>query len=257
MAKLTERFIEANPCNVYLRLLLAYILQSRLNLKWKAIYELENVLSSQSSFCVHVNACNFLLSIEQEMEDHDSVSTVGISVDIKAILTSQHSHTDLKNLLLKTVEVYLTFWKEIAKDKPRGTFLQQQGFKLLEYQGQIDILKKRINEVNPNNLRTLILYGNFSNLVENNQEATEMISNRIETIKSSLANKFLINVNSLSFYENINPCIIVASGDVRSIGKIKAYNPEVLKTLDLSREQISGQNVSRLMPRILSDWHDR
>jgi hypothetical protein len=242
---------------MYLRLLYAYILQSRLNLKWKAIYELEVVLSSQSTFCLHINACNYLLAIEKDIEDRDAQSEGSVTIDIKAVLTSQQLHTDLKSLLLNTVAIYLSYWKEIKKEKPRGTFLQLQGFQLLEYHDKIDMLREKITAVNPSNLRTLILYGNFANLVENNQEKTDKIQTRIDTIKSSLANKFLVNVNSLNFYDNINPCIIVASGDSRTIGIMKAYNPEVLKTLELSREQVAGQNVSCLMPKILSEWHDR
>lgn len=241
---------------MYLRLLYAYILQCRLNLKWQALYQIESVLGGSTSFCVHINAVNLLQTIEQEMEETDTRSSVGIRLDIQTVLASQQAHTDLKAILLQTSTNYRKFWEEVSKNAPKGIVLQHLGFQLLENLDKISKMKEKIDSINPNNLRTLVLSGNFVNLVENNQDQTQRIENKIETIKASLANKFMANVNSLSLFDNINPCIVVASGDWRTIGKIKAYNPEVLKTLSFSREQIAGQSVNCLMPRVFSEWHD-
>ncbi len=46
------------------------------------------------------------------------------------------------------------------------------------------------------------------------------------------------------------------SGNYNNIGSIKNTNNEILRILEYSPSEIIGQNVSRLMPKVIADMHD-
>ena len=125
-------------------------------------------------------------------------------------------------------------------------------------QEKMHSIKSMIEKANPNNLRTLVLQGNFIDLVLNNSEEAKKIEEKLATIKHTLqANKNYANIKRLQYYENISPSVVVASGDYSTLGLIKSYNPEVLKTLEMSKEQLIDQNVKMLMPKMFADYHDQ
>lgn len=253
-----QNFIKANSEDMYLRMLHAYILHSRLNLKWKAIYEIEIILNSGANRSLQLPASSFLLTIERGIQEADRRSMEALGIDIKLLVVTQDLHVRLKDSIKEISEVFLRFWKELSKSIPNGQILHRLGFKLNELQDQLMEIKQLREQTNPNNLRSLVLIGNYVDLVMNNSEEVRKIEEKISTIKNTLqANKGYANVKKLQYYENISPSIVVASGNYSNIGIIKSFNPEVLKSLELAREQLIDQNVRILMPKIFSEFHDQ
>ena len=53
-----------------------------------------------------------------------------------------------------------------------------------------------------------------------------------------------------------NAAMIIASGNIHDIGVIRSTNTEISRLLGYSIHEIIGQNISRILPKVLADLHD-
>ena len=75
--------------------------------------------------------------------------------------------------------------------------------------------------------------------------------------KSSLLRQRYINGEEQKYSENSNTCIITASGNIKSCGNITNCNGEITNILGYTKNEIIGQNVNKLMPKVYGDFHDK
>lgn len=69
-------------------------------------------------------------------------------------------------------------------------------------------------------------------------------------------NKQFIDNERIKYGENSNTCIITCSGNFEEIGTIKNTNNEITRILQYPKVDMIGQNLHRLMPKIIADSHD-
>jgi len=75
-------------------------------------------------------------------------------------------------------------------------------------------------------------------------------------VKSSIANKQFIDNDRLKYGENSNTCIVTCSGNFNSIGIVTNTNSEITRILGYSTNDIIGQNINRILPKVHADLHD-
>ena len=81
--------------------------------------------------------------------------------------------------------------------------------------------------------------------------------NRADYIeKTSTANKQFIDNERLKYGENSTTCIITCSGNYNNLGTVTNINNEIVRILEWSKGDIIGQNITRIMPKIIADGHD-
>ena len=56
--------------------------------------------------------------------------------------------------------------------------------------------------------------------------------------------------------ETVNPCIVIASGDKQSIGVILDMNIEASLTLELTRQELIGANLTTFIPKVYANHHN-
>ncbi len=71
-----------------------------------------------------------------------------------------------------------------------------------------------------------------------------------------MVNRQFIDNDRLKYGENSNTCIITLSGNLNSMGIVTNSNNEISRILNYSKNEIVGQNISRIMPRYLANVHD-
>jgi PAS domain S-box-containing protein len=74
--------------------------------------------------------------------------------------------------------------------------------------------------------------------------------------KSSVVNKQFIDNERIKYGENSNTCIITCSGNYNTLGTVTNTNNEITRILQYAKGDIIGQNINRIMPKILGDSHD-
>ena len=56
--------------------------------------------------------------------------------------------------------------------------------------------------------------------------------------------------------ETVNPCIVIASGDRNSTGIILDMNIEASTTLEFTRNELIGANLTTFIPKVYADHHN-
>lgn len=246
------------PKEMYVRLLHAYIMFGRLNSKWRAVYELETVLSSECPMAIKVSAVRLMSMIEHETKEFEFYSTQNLGVDASKILYRQKHYEELKQIFKSSCETHKLFWEELSEKKPSAEKLQKLGYEIARSNDQISHMLKDSNNGESNQgLKVLQMYGEFLKLVANESEDSKRILQRVNNVTQNMAMSMQIeNENRIQNLETSNPCIIVASGDFKTMGVILEVNMETQKLLQRMRSELLGENVNMIMPKIYSDYHD-
>ena len=119
-------------------------------------------------------------------------------------------------------------------------------------------LFKKLNDMNPNHIKCLEIYGNFLKDIVNDDVEGQRILEKAEYIgKSTVMNKQFIDNDRQKYGENSNTCIITVSGNFNNIGIVTNTNNEITRILGFSKSDLIGQNVNRIMPKVYADQHDQ
>ena len=255
LQELIKRMLPTFPKDFYIVLLHSFFQSSKLDLKWKSIYEIEMILRSECDYGVKIAASCYLSSLEKEMVEFELINSQALGVDVKTVITNQEQEEQLKELLTDCCIKNMDFWKELLADNPSGNKLQELGFKITIINDQIRSCFSRMQSKNNNNIRTLKLYGNYIHLVLNDHEESKRILLKAENMQSLSENQQFFNDKRIRFKDNIDQCIVVASGNMKSMGTIKSINLEACRFLELSNESIIGENVDTLMPKKFAENH--
>lgn len=245
------------PKDMYIVLLHSYIQSSKLELKWKSIFEIEKIIKSECRQSIKISACSFLSTIEKEMLEFELINTQVLGTDVKTMVQNLDQHEEIKQLLLTSCEKNMQFWTELLSANPSGNKLQDLGFQITIVNDDIKECSNIMNSKNNNNIRTLTLYGRYLQLVLNDFEESKRILQRVDNIRNTLeANQQIFNDKRIRFNESVNPCIVVASGNQFDLGTISSINLEACRLLDLNLESMIGENVDTLMPQAYSEHHN-
>lgn len=250
--------INQHPKETYARLLHAYIMFSRLNSKWKAIYELEAIMAVECPMIIKISAVRLMSMIEHETKEFEIHSAQNLGIDAIKILYRQQFYQELKELFGKGCETHLLFWQELTDKKPSAEKLQMLGFEIAKSNDLISGLMRDSNNNETNqSLRVLQIYGEYLKLVSNESEDSKRILQRAGNIAQSLAVSIQFdNDKKLRNIENANPSIMIVSGDYKTMGTILQTNNETLKILERKKDKVIGESVELIMPKIYADFHD-
>jgi hypothetical protein len=240
------------------KLIYSFILAMRLDLKWRAIYEIELILKSSAPLAYKICAVRFQGALEHEVEELEIISSQTIGVDAAQILRHQKQYESFKTLLQESCETMTNFWTELLSRTPNGNRLQELGFQISRYGEKIttEFQKMTFGE-NHRGLRVLEIYGQYLRYVVNEPEEAKRMLDKVLNIRFSLAATRNYAENTrLRNYESVSPAIIVASGDQKLMGTILTVNLEALKSLEFTRTELLGKNLTTIMPKIYGDNHD-
>jgi hypothetical protein len=144
-----------------LHLLNAYIHHEKLKNKFKALFELmlteENKPNMQEEFSLY----RYKNLIEEEMQENDQRNSEQKGVDVNVIVVFQNKFVTFLGSIEKSVNLHLEFWRELLEENPDIQKLQSLGSKITNtVEGTSDLYKK-LNDMNPNHIKCLEIYGNF------------------------------------------------------------------------------------------------
>lgn len=254
LASLVHRF----PKEMYIRLLYAYLLAGRLHLRWLAVYQIEGILASQCTIAIKVAAVRFQSLIEYEVREIAIYSTQNLGIDAMKILKQQRYYESLKDRLKRGCEINRLFWEELQEKKPSANKLQDLGFEIAASNDIVNLMFRGSSEgENSQGLRVLEIFGEYQMLVSNEVEDSKRILTKAHNIRQSMAVSYQFSSDRrLKSIENLNPCIVVASGDFNTMGTVLQVNKEALSLLELSRHELVGEKLDIFLPKIYADHHD-
>ena len=75
-------------------------------------------------------------------------------------------------------------------------------------------------------------------------------------MKSAIANKQFLDSEKAKYGENSNTLIVMISGNHNSIGVVVNCNYEISRLLGFNKNDVIGQNITRILPKVFLDLHD-
>ena len=245
------------PKSTRLHMLYAYVQREKLHNKFKALYEMmiteENKPNMEEEFSIF----SYKNVIEEEMIENDARNSESKGVDVNVIVDFQNKFVDFQAAVENDVDLHLEFWRELLENNPDIQKLQSLGAKITHSFEQTSGEFKKLNDINPNHIKMLQIYGNYlKDIVNDDVEGQRTLEKAEYVDKSSAVNKQFIDNDHLKYGENSNTCILTVSGNLANLGIIKNVNNEITRILGFSKPDLIGQNISRIIPKVMGDLHD-
>jgi len=245
------------PKSTRLHMLYAYVQREKLHNKFKALYEMmiteENKPNMEEEFSIF----SYKNVIEEEMIENDARNSESKGVDVNVLVDFQNKFVDFQNAVENDVDLHLEFWRELLENNPDIQKLQSLGAKITHSNEQTSNEFKKLNDINPNHIKMLQIYGNYLKDIVNDEVEGQRTLEKAEYVdKSSAVNKQFIDNDHLKYGENSSTCILTISGNLGSLGTIKNVNNEITRILQFSKPDLIGQNISRIIPKVIGDLHD-
>lgn len=95
------------------------------------------------------------------MIENDQRNSEQKGVDVNIIVVFQNKFVVFLGSIEKSVNLHLEFWRELLEENPDIQKLQQLGSKITNTVENTNDLFKRLNDMNPNHIKCLEIYGNF------------------------------------------------------------------------------------------------
>eukprot|EP00331_Platyophrya_macrostoma_P019490 CAMPEP_0176470080 /NCGR_PEP_ID=MMETSP0127-20121128/40245_1 /TAXON_ID=938130 /ORGANISM="Platyophrya macrostoma, Strain WH" /LENGTH=784 /DNA_ID=CAMNT_0017864311 /DNA_START=1009 /DNA_END=3359 /DNA_ORIENTATION=- len=249
--------LERFPKSGRLHMLYAYIQHEKLKNKYKALFEMmiteQYKPNMQEQFSIH----RYKNIIEEEMIEYDIRTTESKGMDVNIIVHFQNKFVLFQNFIEKAVNYHLDFWRELLEDSPDIQKLQNLGSKITN---QVEVTRtqfKVLNEMNPNHIKCLQIYGNFlKDIVNDDQEGQRILEKAEYVDKNAMMSKQFVDNDRLKYGENSNTCIITVSGNYNEMGIIKNCNNEIKRIFGITKSDIIGQNITEIIPKVIANIHD-
>jgi len=114
--------------------------------------------------------------IEEEMIENDARNSETKGVDVNIIVYFQNKFVEFQAIIEKAVELHLDFWRELLEANPDIQKLQGLGSHITHSVEETAEQFRRLNDINPNHIKMLQIYGNFlKDIVNDENEALRVI----------------------------------------------------------------------------------
>lgn len=249
--------LEKYPKSGKLHMLYAYIQHEKLKNKYKALFELMITKEHKPNLLEDFSIYRYKNLIEEEMIENDIRNSESKGMDVNIIVHFQNRFVEFQSSIDRSVLFHLDFWRELLEDNPDIQKLQSLGSKITNNVEHTNDQFKKLNDMNPNNIKCLQIYGNFlKDIVNDEQEGVRILEKADYVDKSSMVNKQFIDNDRLKYGENSNTCIATCSGNFNSMGLVLNINNELTRILGFSKNEVIGNNITRIQPKVYSEIHD-
>lgn len=166
--------------------------------------------------------------IEVELIEGDLRGQENKGVDVNSFVVFQNKLVIFLAAIEKSVSFHLEFWNKLLEEQPDIQKLLSLGLKITNTVEHTYDLFDQLQEMNPNHIICLELFGNFLiEIVNDEPEGNKIIEKADYINKSNQANKQF--VENEKYGENSNTCFITISGKLNSVGFVTNSNNEILR----------------------------
>lgn len=239
-----------------LHLLNAYLQHEKLNNKYKALFELmdtkENKPNLQEDFAIF----RYKLIIEDEMIEADIRNSDSIGINVNQMVKFQNRYVGFVSTIESAVRLHGDFWRELTEDNPDIKKLQNLGSMITNIIEDCKRQFDKLNDINPNHSRLLETYGWFLKDVVNNENDGQRVLDRSQKLNKSVNRSIDENAN-IKFEESAGTSIITISGNYKLMGTIINVNNGIRNLLGYKPQEVIGEKVDMIMPKIFADSHPK
>ncbi|KAL4450352.1 hypothetical protein ABPG74_009058 [Tetrahymena malaccensis] len=268
-----EKFVKSSR----LHLLHAYIQHEKLKNKFKALFELMIAREHKPNIQEEFSIFRFANQIEDEIKDSDEKTGDTRNVDVNKIVLFQKRFIEFQEIIDRSVQLHLDFWRELLEENPEIQKIESMGSKITSTVEQVNLYLQnlsiilifnyfvqvkdqfqKLRDIYSNHIKCLEIYGYFLKDIVNDDIEGEKILDNVKYAKNSQSvNKQFVDQDRLKYGENSNTAILTVSGNYGQIGTVTNLNNELTRILGWSKADVIEQNISRIMPKVYADLHDK
>jgi PAS domain S-box-containing protein len=192
--------------------------------------------------------------IEGKMIDAEMKNNESAGMNVNQMVDFQAKFVNFVNVIENAVGLHGDFWRELTEENPDTKKLQSLGSSITNIIEDSRKQFEKLNDINPNHTRCLEIYGYFLKDVVNDENNGQRILDKCTKLNKSFSKA----VEDIGKYdENSDTCIITVSGNYKNMGTIINVNNEISSLLGYKKNEVIGEKVESLMPKIFSDNHQR
>ncbi|KAL4485750.1 hypothetical protein ABPG72_012290 [Tetrahymena utriculariae] len=240
-----------------LHLFNSYIQHAKLNNKFKSLLELMYTSELKPNMQEEFSIYSYNHIIEDELKENDLRNTENKTIEVNSIIQFQAIFVDFLGSLEKSVNYYQEFWNKLLEEIPDVDKLLLLGTKITNSFETNQQVFENLQEINSNHIKTLLIYGHYlKEIVNDEQDGSRLLEKAQYIQRGNQANKQFVDVEKLKYGENSTTSVISVSGNLNQIGIVVNTNNEIEQLLSYSKNDLMGQNISKIMPKVYGDIHD-
>lgn len=239
----------------YLKMIQALTYQTQLDLKWKAIEMVEKI-DKYRGILTDAAMFNLITKVEKTMQDAEIISNENNGVDVTLVLKFTEAYGRMQCLMAESLELKEFLWYELTSDYPGADQVRETGVKIYGVEVQIKETFEEIQRLNSSHIQSLYLYGNYLDLVLNqNTQAMVYLEEAMLLWDSFRKSEEIRFDKRLEYLRNPSLAVLTIRGNKHERGIVNSVNSYALRVFQIRREEIIGFPVETLMPHIFSENH--
>lgn len=249
------------PKNSYLNFMEACFLNLRLGMKWKAIYILEGANYSLSESRVQLATFRFISSIEYEMMEQELTNKDNTGFNVLTLTNFQTRFSAFNDQISQAYMHYYNFWSNLVLTCPNPLILKQIGLTICSLNSQIKAnFEGMMDQSTSTHVKSMVLYGYYLKLIVNDFDEAEKVITKANNILSSVSvagatGSDVLDDKKFKNSDSSNLAIITVSGNLRDLGAIKSVNTEAIRLFGYTLEELRGNTIDMLMPKVFAEKH--
>ena len=143
----------------------------------------ENKPNMQEEFSIY----RYKNLIEEEMQENDQRAQENKGIDVNMMVIFQNKFVTFLGSIEKSVTLHMEFWRELLEENPDIQKLQSLGSKITNTVESTNDFFKVLNDMNPNHIKCLQIYGKFLKEIVNDDVEGQRILEKSDYISKSTA----------------------------------------------------------------------
>ena len=246
---IVKKGLQEHPRSTRLWLLLSNMEFSLLNLKWQAVYSINQLFMMKPSLKEQFSAVRTSIQIEREMKNSTLKDIESTGLDLLQTVDLQSKLYSLLGAMEQVVKMQLEFWRELKDDKPNSKKLFKLGTMIISSCIKVERKYRGICSISRMNVECIELYAHFLKYVVNEEKKAMKVLEQLESCKREIQFK-------QGGHESSKVCLFVVSGNQGNLGKILKVGKEVFDFFGYKPKEILGESIDILMPKHYADNHD-
>lgn len=253
-----EEYCKKSGMSSILHIIYSQFLFNHMGNNHMALLELFTAEKSENSIQQQFNVYRSKRLIENYLNEKahnikESNEKSGIAkMDVTIVIQFEALFTKLSKSIEVSANEHIEFWSHLESLMPDLNVVNKQGLGIIDCTKQTYDLWSKVNRINPNYSKALNLYGSYLSEIKSDLEAGEELLARARANQGSKNNERL-NDFEIMFAEDT--AIIVMSGNKETQSKITKTNSGITKLFGYSTFEVTGHDVTILMPPLLSSMH--
>eukprot|EP01022_Parablepharisma_sp_SALTPOND_P014020 TRINITY_DN1886_c0_g1_i1.p1 TRINITY_DN1886_c0_g1~~TRINITY_DN1886_c0_g1_i1.p1 ORF type:complete len:1985 (-),score=180.40 TRINITY_DN1886_c0_g1_i1:1112-7066(-) len=178
------------------------------------------------------------------------------NLDVTVVIVFENLYSKLLKAIEKSANEHIEFWSQLDSLLPDLNMLHKLGLNITTYSKQTEDIWKQLIKINSNHHKALRNYGSYLRDIRNDEEAGFECIEKAKAFKYSKSVDEHMNDFSIMFADD-TAIVVMSAGNKETQGKITKTNTGITNLFKYNPLEVTGQDVSILMPPAIASKHNQ